>query len=378
MVNKIIKCTVFILLFFSCKDGLIKSEAEFEINLEKAINENSEIFPVDISYIFLETRDDILIGSIDKLYFVNDKVFVMDSHSNAVYCFDETGKFIYKIARLGKGPGEYLILIDFYVDSNENVFVYDINSKKILVYQNMGVDYYEIKVDSYFLEFVMFNDDVLLCRNLYSKGLTTAALAKINLQNNNNEIILKPRKIFDDLGVPNYCLHSFFKSETHFLYYPRFTNKIISLNKDEYKTKISFINKDYFPDKNFVNSLCENGMNAYFQDRFVSDIYNIYENDNYILFNLILFNQKLCIFNKNNEDFYVLEGMNSENYFGRNEIIGLQDGCFVSLFDNELIFSPEWIDRVNNSSLDKNVKESLVNYKAEFNPVLIKYNISNR
>lgn len=119
-------------------------------------------------------------------------------------------------------------------------------------------------------------------------------------------------------------------------------------------------------------------MNAFHNDKIISAIYNIYENDNYILFNLILFNPKLCVFNKNNEDFYVLEGMNSENYFGRNEIIGLQDGCFVSLFHNELIFSPEWIDRVNNSSLDKNVKESLVNYKAEFNPVLIKYNISNR
>jgi hypothetical protein len=66
-----------------------------------------------IKYIPLESKEESLFGEISQLIIYKDRFYILDeNHTQAVYCFDSQGRFIYKIKRSGSGPGEYKNLIN--------------------------------------------------------------------------------------------------------------------------------------------------------------------------------------------------------------------------------------------------------------------------
>ena len=54
----------------------------------------------------LETADDILMGDIKSIKIYDDTYFILDSR-NVIFRFDKDGKYLSKIARQGRGHGEY-------------------------------------------------------------------------------------------------------------------------------------------------------------------------------------------------------------------------------------------------------------------------------
>lgn len=121
-----------------------KSEAEAEMerinvdldNVEKKYNLN------DLEYesIHLEFSDESLIGTIDKLIFLKDKLFVLDAAlTKSVFCFTNLGKYLYKIGAIGEGEGEYLRPFDFHFfeDTNE-LHIIDVSLAKTLVFDIEG------------------------------------------------------------------------------------------------------------------------------------------------------------------------------------------------------------------------------------------------
>ncbi len=68
-----------------------------------------------IELIPLETSNDVLIGKIGKFIEHQNRYYILDVPPGGqfiVYAFDATGKFIFKIDKRGKGPGEYTDLSD--------------------------------------------------------------------------------------------------------------------------------------------------------------------------------------------------------------------------------------------------------------------------
>jgi hypothetical protein len=57
--------------------------------------------------------------------------------SNSLLVFDDAGNFVRKIGNRGQGPGEYIRLWDFYVDSLY-IYLYDYNSTKLFKYDLQG------------------------------------------------------------------------------------------------------------------------------------------------------------------------------------------------------------------------------------------------
>ena len=91
-----------------------------------------------VDYVFLETEDDAIISSIDKVVFNNDNYFVLDSEiSQGVFCFNKKGEFLFKVGDIGRGPEELLKITDFSV-CGENIYLYDSKAKKINVYSMHG------------------------------------------------------------------------------------------------------------------------------------------------------------------------------------------------------------------------------------------------
>jgi hypothetical protein len=112
---------ILIIPLISCK-----KEEQTKINAHEIIvstetsNENlltSEF--IDTSYFIpLETNDNCLIKGIRKIVFDSQRIFIFDPNgNNKILIFDNKGKFMNKVGNIGQGPGEYIELYDFCIDS---------------------------------------------------------------------------------------------------------------------------------------------------------------------------------------------------------------------------------------------------------------------
>lgn len=89
-----------------------------------------------LHYIPLETRDDALIGQIDKLIPLNDRMIIVDKEkSQSIYLYDLQGHLLHKIKRQGRSGKEYISLTDIAVDpEGKRIFIWDSQGQKILIY----------------------------------------------------------------------------------------------------------------------------------------------------------------------------------------------------------------------------------------------------
>ncbi|WP_302314496.1 6-bladed beta-propeller, partial [uncultured Parabacteroides sp.] len=154
---------ILIINLISCSDKSVSDNIEVKdivcIDINKAKEKNiEEVLEYD-SYIHLETSDDVCIGIITNLLFLDDFIIVADKIiSKSAFIFDLNGQFRTQIGRVGQGPGEYsdLTHVTLSKDGNEIVIVdamknellfYDKNAKHIrsekLTYRGENMEYME-------------------------------------------------------------------------------------------------------------------------------------------------------------------------------------------------------------------------------------------
>ena len=110
------------------------SDSEEEVKIIRASD-----FTDSVSYIKLETKKECLIANIHSIKFVKGKIYILDTQLPVLYIFNASGKYISKLDKSGKGPGEYISLTQFDVDpENEQIHILDGVGKKMLVYSPNG------------------------------------------------------------------------------------------------------------------------------------------------------------------------------------------------------------------------------------------------
>lgn len=111
----------------------------------------------------LETNEDILMGDIKNITTYNDTYFILDSR-NVIFRFDRDGRFLSKIARQGRGHGEYsdASIIDVFGDE---VYVLSTYEKKILTYSFDGEFHNEISLDEWYFDMAVEDSYILLFSN---------------------------------------------------------------------------------------------------------------------------------------------------------------------------------------------------------------------
>lgn len=115
-----------------------------EINLEKS-KIRTEV-PFDdifssVSYIPLETTPNSIISGVDKIETTEDFFIILDKVQEAIFIFHrKNGKFIKKIANLGKGPGEYVEISDFLFNAKtQQIEIFDLGKRVLHCYNLEGV-----------------------------------------------------------------------------------------------------------------------------------------------------------------------------------------------------------------------------------------------
>lgn len=103
-----------------------------------------EISPVDefvcgeSKYICLDSSENCLIEKVDKVMISQDTLFVMDRSRRTVFVFSANdGRFINKISKTGRGPGEYIDLSDCDI-WHGLIYILSYPDKKLNVYSPNG------------------------------------------------------------------------------------------------------------------------------------------------------------------------------------------------------------------------------------------------
>ena len=163
---------IFLLFITSCSESTNQNNPIF---FDLNNNENilfTEVFD-SVSYLALETNNECLFGNIQKMKYSNNRYYLLTGYSNEkIIVFDKkSGKHELTINKTGKGPGEYIMASDFYVDKEDRyIDVYSRGLRKIISYDKHGVFIREKKFDININSFTKINNDYYLDANIPEKG----------------------------------------------------------------------------------------------------------------------------------------------------------------------------------------------------------------
>lgn len=289
---------LFLILTISCleqkkeKNKLINPEPIVELNISNQLfDKNSDYsnFIGSIKVIKLETNANSLIGNIRKIEFQNNKFYVLD-RSETLFIFDETGNYLNKLNKKGKGPGEYLEMRDFFVDkvgtikilSYRNVLSYDSNLKfieqrAIKVTSNTGREINPIS-------FLPNGDFTFLYTGSF--GLRNIVQGKdyaLYCINNKNKIVGEDLPLLSEVTMGH---QHFYRSNDLVYYTNTHGNDTIYQIRDNYLVPKIYINflekkiteKDMMGNRGiFYKTVSENEL--------CGNLMKVYENNDYLCFN---------------------------------------------------------------------------------------------
>lgn len=96
------------------------------------------------TYIKLETSDSSLLGSVNQIEILNDRIYILDKNkTNSIFIFSTQGEFIKKLEANGNGPGEFITPQSFKIDPKGYIYVLDRVLNRLLKYQLSDLSFIE-------------------------------------------------------------------------------------------------------------------------------------------------------------------------------------------------------------------------------------------
>ena len=92
-----------------------------------------------VKYIKLEDTPEMPIAAISEVFITDSLLIVSEYRQKMVVFYDLNGKYLRRISKRGRGPGEYVTIGNVMVDSvRKNVIIYDDSLRKLLFYDFNG------------------------------------------------------------------------------------------------------------------------------------------------------------------------------------------------------------------------------------------------
>ena len=171
-------CYIFLMLaslaplFYSCKSNSGQTDDFSGIVLEAPMV-NAAITDKPVYSDYIVSADTIMLESTELesyVYYTQDMIrtgqYIFILSRDAVYMFDYQGKFIRKIHRIGRGPGEFFSIRQFDVqEDQELISIYDSQSRSMLIYTFKGEFVRKFTVQQYIAEFAVLSNGHYLFYN---------------------------------------------------------------------------------------------------------------------------------------------------------------------------------------------------------------------
>lgn len=354
-----------LLAFISCKQSPQISHAMYHIPVDSL----STGFPplAKLSYIPLETKDSSLIGSINKVLFRNHTFYIFDSENKKIFLFDENGKFLQVIERVGQGPGEYLYPSDMDVDMDGNIYISDFYAKSVIKYRKGNETDFEIlNIGNSFMDFAIENEIVYMSR------IAKTTTFDINIARWNNQTkgieILKENKLPEGNKIP-YANHYLYRSGNGVCYYERFHPMVYRVTEDSLYEYISFHSED-FPTTDNIKKYNTLPLEKKYELH-TWDVNACYETEKYIILEFYTgMEQTYCLINKETKEMYRIHSLPSIGVLGYG-IHALAENDFVSFFRSDKGNIKRAISVIPEN--DKINRELMRTVTEDDNPVLVRF-----
>lgn len=308
------KHCIYILSLFLCSCASIENsmtKGEYVINLdsiqkEKTLEFTSLYNSKKLTILVLDTVQNALLGSIDKIGITNQCILVLDKDTGQkLLAFDKQGKFLRQIGKIGQGPGEYSRISDFTYSQKENsIFILDYYLQKIHVYNlstGKFIRSFPAHSNSYFIHY--FNGSIY-ADNPTKRGAkkTESLLSQISANDGGNiNSFISPQiwnsgwdKRLANTGGP---FLTFNQQGVRYSHY--FANTIFKGENDEIIPFLTFESKDWMKEKDWEGLDPDNDDRSFF--RKLIQIKKYYDIHDYMEWN----NKIFCTFSKGLESHYV-------------------------------------------------------------------------
>ena len=193
----------------------------------------------NVKFVALQTNQQSLISSIDKVICVDDRYFVWDSKFQNVAIFDHSGEYLGKVGAIGKGPGEFLSIEDIKVSADSAYLIILSNdSKKLLWYTLEGEFSKDMSTGIWGSDFGVLNDDFYLYVNKnVSEKSRNYDLIQINENGSVEGRYFEFKNIQDiSIGFAGF-IHP---NNTGLLYNPAFSDTVFQIRSDLIYPKYTF------------------------------------------------------------------------------------------------------------------------------------------
>ncbi len=379
----------FVLVLISCgnKDSL--NEKDKLIHFDVSNWTNNQRIPAKVikkvKFIPLETNKNCMVGDIKKITMVKDRLYIMDRGINKkIFIFDREGRYLASIGNYGRGPGEFIGLVDFIIDDNKGqLFALDADQRKVLIYNLQDGNFLnDFKINFLSTDFEKLDDNTL---SFFSKfpqvnSRKSYSIAIINLKNKSCKWFLE-QDVYDTPLSGSYAI---FKSNSTY-YAPYLKDIVFRLTRGEVEPAITFdfgqkkIPRDKIKGTNRntrqIIDLLEKG-----EKDWTYGIENVFETDQFITFNFTLERRHtMVIYSKSSADYYY-----GNRYEGGLEIFRLIRNIAVN--DNQFmgVINAYFFEKAERKILEQGDKELIFEYRQALNtlsngsnPIIIsiEYNI---
>ena len=352
---------IFILIIIGCEKKQ-QNDAEY---IFVTLNNNvidASTFVKDAFVIKLETNDDCLIQRIAKIQYYNGKLFILDITTNSILIFNDDGSYEKKLNRVGQGPGEYIQLIDFLIQSSF-LYIMDFSSQSIIKYD---LDFHfleKYKYKTFGSQFVR-KDSIIWLYNEPSYNKNDYQFTCLNEKNVVlNQFLLRKnlshKYNWGDANVFTIVNNNLYSS-------PKYSNIIYNeINNNFLPLYEIRFNKNNFPKNENINDYDILSPTFYYKIKL-----NYFVSNNYLIFDYIYDD-------KRNHCFYDLK--NNETKFGvvNNDII--KDFFFFPRWGNEdYLFQEVASYHVKEDFYFlSNYNEKIKDVEEDDNPIIILYVLKN-
>lgn len=150
-----------LMIFSSCKKEsvIILANEQIQVTFENMENQTKEFVNLieGVSLIPLDI-DSVIIPALPQLRVTNENIYMFSNRQQELYIYSNSGKYINKISRFGKGPNEYINAESFSLNSKSDIILYDLGLGKYLLFTKHGKFIKEVKLKDFCDAFVCLND----------------------------------------------------------------------------------------------------------------------------------------------------------------------------------------------------------------------------
>lgn len=369
---KYIQFILILISFLSCKKEIIidNTLVNNSIRSEELISFEEELIDTIIfnksTIIPLETNDENLFKRIDRITINNGRIYLLDNSLEKVCIFDDKGKSINQIHKIGQGPGEYISIMDFCLDkkNNEILLLCDV-PYKLMRFSINGQFINDIAYSNLYEEISIDSDNNLFCKQnevkeKYEIGCFNKKMESIN------------KRLATRMKINKECYYAgkaLVKSK-NLIYTRRFDPSIYYLFKDSIEKKYEF---DFGKYKTPKDLQYEEDSNIFFlktkNNEHIYSITNAVESNKYIFFNT---NLGICIYEKETNKLKGYKMLSNQLLELGSSIYFPNDGDGNTLITS---IDPASLAYYDEEYMKKNpiINDLVSKVKSDDNPILIVY-----